>query len=307
MTPSTPKQFLAPITFLFALALTACSLDLGLAPTSAPFPSPTPAPTNTLTPDPTLTETPVPPAVSVNGEDITAAEFEAELARYQQAQTGLGDTVSLEETTQAVQNDLIDTLLLEQGAAAYDFVVDDAKLQGRIDALAAQVGGPDALATWESAHGYTDADFRFSLRRQIAAAWMRDQIAASVSSTAEQVHVKQILLYNAGDAQQALDYLQAGWNFNDLAAQYDPVTKGELGWFPRGYLPDLTIEDAAYALQSHQYSAILQDEAGYHILYLLERDPARLLSPDALLTLQERAVQSWLTQRRNESKILFAP
>ena len=91
----------------------------------------------------------------------------------------------------------------------------------------------DALATWESAHGYTDADFRSALRRQIAAAWMRDRITASVPATAEQVHVKQILLYNASDAQQVLANLQAGTAFDDLAAQYDPVTKGDLGWFPR--------------------------------------------------------------------------
>ncbi len=30
-------------------------------------------------------------------------------------------------------------------------------------------------------------------------------------------------------------------------------------------------------------SAIIQDETGYHILYVVERDPARLLSPDALI------------------------
>jgi peptidyl-prolyl cis-trans isomerase C len=115
------------------------------------------------------------------------------------------------------------------------------------------------------------------------------------------------LLYNEGEAQQALGYLQAGWNFEDLAAQYEPVTKGELGWFPRGYLSSPAIEDAAFALQPGQYSAIIQDETGYHILFVVERDPTRLLSPDALLTLQERAVQNWLTQRRNESTILFAP
>jgi peptidyl-prolyl cis-trans isomerase C len=297
MTPATPKHILTPITFLFALALAACGLDLG----------PAPAPTSTLTLVQTPTETPVPLAASVNGEGITAAEFEAELTRYQQAQAGLGNTVSPETATQAVLNDMIDTLLLEQGAAASGFVVDDAILQSRNDALAAQVGGLDALATWESVHGYTDADFRSALHHQIATAWMRDQITASVSTAAEQVHVKQILLYNAGEAQQALGFLQAGWNFDDLAAQYDPVTKGELGWFPRGYLPAPAIEEAAFALQPGQYSAIIQDETGYHILYVVERDPAHLLSPDALLTLQERAVQSWLTQRRNESTILFAP
>jgi peptidyl-prolyl cis-trans isomerase C len=281
------------------MSLAACGLHLG------PVPTPTPTATPTLIPTPT--ETPIPLAVTVNGEDITAADFDAELARYQQAQASLGNTVSLETATQSVLNDMIDSLLLEQAAAAYGFVVDDATLQGRMDTLAAQVGGLDALASWESVHEYTDAGFRSALRRQINAAWMRDQITASVTPTAEQIHIKQILLYNQGDAQQALGYLQAGWDFNDLAAQYDQVTKGELGWFPRGYLTSSAIEDAAYALQPGQYSPIVQDETGYHILYVVERDPARLLSPDALLTLQEGAVQSWLTQRRNESTILYAP
>jgi peptidyl-prolyl cis-trans isomerase C len=246
-------------------------------------------------------------AVSVNGEGIPILEFDAELARYQQAQTALGNTVSLETATKAVRDEFIDTLLLEQAAAASGYKVDDAALQSRIDSLDTQIGGPDKLTAWETAHGYTEADFRTDLRRQMAAAFMRDKIAASIPATADQVHVKQILLYNADAAQQALGYLKSGWNFNDLAAQYDPVTKGELGWFPRGYLSDSAIENAAFALQPGQYSDVIQTQAGYDILFLVERDPAHLLSPDALLTLQEHAVQNWLTQQRNESKILFAP
>jgi parvulin-like peptidyl-prolyl isomerase len=229
------------------------------------------------------------------------------MARYQQAQTALGNTVSLEAATQAVRDEFVDELLLAQAAAANGYVVDDAALQGRIDSLDTQIGGPGKLTAWESAHGYTDADFRTSLRLQMAAALMRDKIAAAVPATAEQVHVKQILLYNADAAQKALSYLKAGWKFPDLAAQYDPVTKGELGWVPRGYLTDLNLETAVFALQPGQYSDVIQTPAGYDILYVVERDPAHLLSPDALLTLQEHAVQSWLTQQRNQSKILFAP
>jgi parvulin-like peptidyl-prolyl isomerase len=296
MTPSTSKQaFLASLTIIFALALASCGSK------------PTPIPVPTITILPTVSATSVPPAISVNGEDISMAEFQAELARYQQAQTALGNTVSQEAAVQAVRNDLVDTLLLEQGAASKNFVVDDATLQARVDALAVQVGGVDALAAWETAHGYTDADFRSGLRRQIAAAWMRDQITASVPATAEQVHVKQILLYNEAEAQNDLGLLQAGADFNTLAAGNDPVAKGELGWFPRGYLPSQAIEDAAFALQPGQFSAIIKDDTGYHILYLVELAPSRQLSPDALLTLQQRSVQSWLTQHHEQSTILFAP
>lgn len=253
------------------------------------------------------TATPIPPAVIVNGEEISQVEFDAELARYQQTQVSLGNTVILDAARQAVLNDMVDTLLLAQAASTYGFSVNDATVQGRIDDLVSQVGGADALATWESTHGYTDAEFRSSLHVQILAAWMRDRVVASVPSTAEQVHVKQILLYNASDAQQVLGELQAGTAFDDLAAQYDSVTKGDLGWFPRGYLADMAIEEAAFALQPGKYSDVIQDETGYHILYLVESDPARQLSPDALLTLQAHALQDWLTQRRKESTILFAP
>jgi peptidyl-prolyl cis-trans isomerase C len=296
MTPPTPKHaFLSILAIPLVFALATCGQDL------------TPIIVPTLTDIPTPTATSVPPAISVNGEGISSADFQAELARYQQAQAGLGNAVTQETAAQAVKNDLVDTLLLEQGAASLKFVVDDATVHARVDALAAQVGGMNALAAWESAHGYSDAAFRSELRLEIAAAWMRDQLTTSVPGTADQVHVKQILLYNDGEAQQALGLLQAGGNFIDLAARYDPVAKGELGWFPRGYLPSKAIEDAAFALQPGQYSPIIQDETGYHILYLVERDPAHLLSPDALMTLQENAVQSWLTQRREQSKIIFAP
>jgi peptidyl-prolyl cis-trans isomerase C len=295
--PALPRN-LVPLSLFLVLILSACGVPGGLNLATATLPP---------TPTPTPTATPIPLAVSVNGEGITVPEFEAELGRYQQAQTASGNTVSLETAKKTVSAEFVDVLLLAQGAAAKGYQVDDAALQIRIDNLTAQVGGPEALTAWQTSHGYTDATFRSDLRRQIAAAHMRDLVAATVPPTAEQVHVKQILLYNADAAQQALGYLKAGWNFNDLAAQYDPGTKGELGWFPRGYLSDPAIEAAAFALQPGQYSDIIQTQAGYDILFVVARDPARPLSPDALLTLQERAVQDWLTQRRNESTILIAP
>jgi parvulin-like peptidyl-prolyl isomerase len=270
---------------------------------SNPLAGPTETPTASLTP----TVTPVPMAISVNGERITQAEFDAELARYQQAQAELGISVSQETAVQAVRDGYVDTLLLAQGAAQNGHVVDENMLQARIDALAGQIGGVEALAAWQAAHGYTLADFRSELRRQMAAAWMRDQVVAAVPVTAEQVHVKQILLYNEETAQTVLTQLQSGWTFPDLAASYDPLTNGELGWVVRGYLPDPAVEQAIFALQPGQYSGIVQTQAGYHIFYVVESDPARTLSPDALLTLQEKALREWLQARRDGSSVEYGP
>jgi hypothetical protein len=246
-------------------------------------------------------------AILVNGSGITQVEFEAELARFQAAQTELGNSVPLEEATQRVQDDLVNQVLLEQGAQAGGFVLDDAQLQARIDSLVTKIGGAQVLTSWEEQNGYTDETLKVALRRQIAGAWMRDQIISAVPNTAEQVHVQQILLYTAEKAQAVWDELNSGADFASLAAEYDPVTKGELGWFPRNYLPDVQVEEAAFALQPGQYSNVVQTIAGYSIMFVVAREPDHILSPDALLTLQTLALNNWLKDKRENSTITLAP
>jgi parvulin-like peptidyl-prolyl isomerase len=198
---------------------------------------------------------------------------------------------------------LIDESLLAQAAQEEGFQLSDADLQTRIDALAEQAGGAAALDTWMQANGYDAETFRRSLQRSIAAAWMRDQIITAVPTAAEQVHARQILIYNADEANEVYTQLQAGNSFANLAVQYDPVARGDLGWFPRGYLTDPKLDDAVFPLEINQYTPVIETAAGFHILQLLERDPARPLSPEALLLLQARAVQEWLQQARSAGQI----
>ncbi len=258
-----------------------------------------PEPTNTPIPP---TATPVPLAALVNGEGITLAEFEAEVGRYQAASTITG-TIVATETNTIVLNDLIDQTLLAQAAKDNGYVVDESMLQSRISSLEDQLGGEQALLDWQSAHGYTTEQFNQALSRSIGAAWMRDQIIATVPETAEQVHVLQILVPSRGEAEQVYSRLQSGEDFVEIAANYEPVTEGDLGWFPRGYLSDPKVEEAAFNLQPGQYSTIIQNEVGFHILYMLERDAAAPLTPDARRVLQAKAIQDWINDRRNNSQI----
>jgi peptidyl-prolyl cis-trans isomerase C len=154
-----------------------------------------------------------------------------------------------------------------------------------------------------AANGYLTDTFRADLARSIAAAWMRDQIAAFVPQSADQVHARQILVFDPDQAQKVLDQLNGGANFDQLAAQYDPVKEGDLGWFPRGYLPDAALDEAAFSLQPNQHSQIIQTQAGYCILEVIERQNNRPLDPDARLALQSQAVQKWLQDRRAKSQI----
>jgi peptidyl-prolyl cis-trans isomerase C len=282
---------------LTALGLSACA---SLAPAE-----PTATPSATFTPEPP-TATPEPLALTVNGEGIPVVEFDAEVARYIAVQEALGKTVSSADATRAVIEDLTAQILLAQGARAEGFGLDDAALQTRVDALAAQIGA-GALSTWQTEHGYSEQTFRSALRREAEAAWMRDKIIAAVPSTAEQVHVQQILLYNLDTAQSFLLQLNGGGDFDELAARADPLTRGDLGWVPRGYLLDKQIEDTAFALQVGGHSDVITTDVGFHIVRILATDPARPLSPDAYLALQERALQNWIEEQRRQASIVLAP
>ena len=286
------------MTLLTALGLAACA--------SVSTPEITSTPQATSTPEPP-TATPEPLALSVNGESITLAEFNAEVARYTAAQIALGKTVDSAAAASAVIEDFIAQMLLAQAAHANGFTLDDAALQARIDSLASQIGGTENLSKWQSEHGYSEQAFRSALRRGAESAWMRDRIISTVPSTAEQVHVQQILLYNQDTAQNFLAQLNGGADFNELAFKADPLTRGDLGWVPRGYLLNLQIETAAFGLEVDGHSDVITTEVGFHIVRILARDPNRPLSPDAALSLQELALRKWVEEQRTQANVALAP
>jgi len=281
-------------------------LTFGLNACAAFGPSftPTPAPP-TSTPLPP-TATPPPSVAIINGEYLPAAEFQAELTRYKSAQTALGVTVSEEDANKTVLEDMIAQVLLAQAAKEANFNLTEADLKSRMDALAVSIGGTGALSTWQSSHGYDNASFQIALTRSAEAAWMRDKIIADVPTTMEQVHVRQILTYNETDARSTLEELKAGADFDEKAALFDPITLGELGWVPRGYLLDAKADEAIFALQVGAYSDVIVTNAGFHIFKVIERGD-HPLTPDALLAMQELVLKKWVIEQRAKSDIVLVP
>lgn len=283
------------------ILLGACRPGDGPAPAGSPSAAAAATPTFTSAPP---TPTPVPLAASVNGEGIPLEQYQAELVRYQKA---LGTELATKDE-QRVLDELIDRYLLVQAATEAGFEVGAQMVAERVEQLTARLGSAEALEQWLADNSYTQASFRLELAQSLAAAWMRDQIASQVPQVAEQVHVRQVLLYNAERAGEVLNQLQSGADFVELAARFDPVARGELGWFPRGYLLDEKLEEAAFELQPGEISSVIQTEAGYHILLMIERDAQRPLDSDALQVLQNKALLDWLAERRSQAQIqVLAP
>ena len=242
-------------------------------------------------------------AARVNGEGILLTEYQNETLRLLAAQQAL--EIELDDTQQKekVLNELITQTLFAQGASLKGHFIDEAALQQRMDDLVTDVGGVEKLAEWMTSNYYDETSLRYALRRNMAAAWMRDQIIADVGDTADQVHVRQIRVDSLSEAQTIQQRLQGDTDFTALAREYDPIIGGDLGWFPKGYLFQPEVDEAAFALQPGQTSEIIATEIGYHVIQVIERDSQHVLTPDAKLFLQHQALDQWLAQKRSVATI----
>jgi len=284
-----PSQLIL-VWLILIITLTSCSGSADSPPTGTATPVP---PTRTPFPP---SPTPIPTAAVVNGELITLAAYQEELARYQAA----FNRDLTEEDRQIVLQDMIYQTLLAQGAAAEGFQVSEEELDQRLSNLET---GSLSLQDWLADNGYTEESFRANLKRSLEAAWMRDQILAEVPTKAEQIRAQQILFYERNLAESVDDTIRSGANFDQLAAQYDPQTRGDLGWFPRGYLTLPALDEILFALEGGDITEIIETEIGYHIIKIIEKDQDRPLDPAVRLVLQEQALQDWLDRRWKLSTI----
>ena len=252
------------------------------------------------------TSTPEPLAAVVNGEQILLMDFEEELFRYKSAINGNGGVESEMATgdiDSIVIEDMINQILLAQAAQENGFSISEQELNARLEDLANQMGGEDNINNWLSENHYSDISIRKSMARSLAASWQREKITSSVPESAEQVHARQVMFYDEITANRVFQQLENGANFEIVAFQYDTITGGYLGWFPTGYILVPELEEAAFSLEPGQYSPVIQSQYGFHIIFLMERTPDRVFSPDVRKTLQHRALDQWIGERRDQSSI----
>ncbi len=250
------------------------------------------------------TPTSEPLAAQVNGEGITQAALARAITSLAAAEPMAGMSLTDGERARLALEAAIDETLLAQAAAAEGFVLSDPDLSLRIANLAERMGGEAQLADWQARMRTTAEDFRADLRRAAAAAWERDRILAGVPDTADQVHARQILTVDPSIAEKLsneLQHAQLAWD--DLAAVFDPQSGGDLGWFPRGYLTQSAVEEAAFALQPGQISAVVPSALGYHLIKVTAVQKERRLTPDQRRALERKALAEWLQAQRAKSQI----
>jgi parvulin-like peptidyl-prolyl isomerase len=299
---------LIPTLILLTIALTACtSTPEATAPTTETLITPIAA---SATPGPSSTPTEVVNYyASVNGFGIRQSSFDASLLQFKTALQTYPDLLPDGQTAEeVVLESLVQRALLAMAAQEAGFTADQQIIEAHVAELVAQAGGEDAFRAWLAANGYTAETFLYELPLEIEAAWQRDQIAASVPTTMEQIRAQQIFFVDGYLASRAYNQLEAGIAFETIQENNSPNDPGYIDWFPRGYLVFPELEDTIFSLQPGQYSPVIETPAGYHIVYILERDPNHELSPEVRLYLQQQAVEQWLAQQMAQSQVeIYAP
>lgn len=295
---------------IILLTLAACS-NLGSSTAILPTAT-TPGeaqPAGTLPPAAAATNTAVPPtptpteplAALVNGEQITLAEYEAEMARYQAQQSAAGGDAT--NYSEQVLNALIERTLITQAATAAGVVVTPEMVDQRLAELRA-VGDEAAFQAFLQTNGWTEEEFRKTLETEIVTSEMIARVTADVPTTMEQVRASYIQMDDQALAQSVLERARAGDDFAFLADQNSVdrltgVNGGDLGFFKVGSLLVPEVEAAAFALQPGEISDLIavtgeDGKTTYYIIKVTERDPNRELTTNDRYDLMQATFDEWL-------------
>lgn len=159
------------------------------------------------------------------------------------------------------------------------------------------------VANLTSQTSFTEAELREYIRSYLYQQKVFLKVSESVSPDQEMVWARHILVADEATAQQVLDKLKAGEDWNTLALEYSTDTStsadgGDLGWFTKGKMVK-PFEDAAWALGIGEISEPVETDYGFHIIQVLGHE-VRQLSADELSTAQTNAYNQFIEDAKEE-------
>ena len=135
---------------------------------------------------------------------------------------------------------------------------------------------------------------------------VQEQVYSELPVVQEQVWARHILVETEDEAKDVLARLDAGEDWNALAAELsldtsNNTTGGDLGWFPRGYMVE-PFEEAAFALEVGKISDPVETDYGWHIIQVIGHEE-RALSADDYSYAQQLHYQQWLEEAKADKTI----
>ncbi|RJP67783.1 MAG: peptidylprolyl isomerase [Candidatus Abyssobacteria bacterium SURF_17] len=271
----------------------------------------------------------------VNGQAITQATFDKQMARVQQQVQLTGrqlDEAQLSEVKKEVLENLIDDELLLQESRSKEIKIDDAAVEAKVNALKERFPSEADFEKVLSQMNLTEEQLKAQFQRQMAVEQLIDaEVVQKITVSEEeqktyydenpdlfkqpeQVRARHILVKvdaQADEAQKAeakkkiediQKKLKEGGDFAALAKEFSDCPSsaqgGDLGFFRRGQMVK-PFDDAAFALKPGERSDIVETNFGYHIIEVTDKKSETMLSYDEI----KDRLENYLKQQKVQKEV----
>jgi peptidyl-prolyl cis-trans isomerase C len=267
---------------------------------------------------------------TVNGASISQARLDRELSRQEQQLLMQGLAVE-ESQRPAFRREVLDRLinqeLILQESIRLGYTAAPEDLEAQIEAIRGQFPDQESFLQSLAQWSFTEESLKEEIARGLTIqAFIDREINAQISITPdeagvyyaehpeqfareEQIRARHILimLEEGADAAAEKDArdrieeiqqkLQSGEDFSSLAKEFSEGPSaprgGDLGYFGRGQMV-APFEEAAFALSAGGVSDIVRTAYGFHLIELVDRQPAGLIDFEEV----REDLISYLTQER---------
>jgi len=254
----------------------------------------------------------------VNGKPIEESALTPEVNRYLKKYSKFGmTTVTLEllnTLKKKALNKIIDNEVFSQAILKYEMPDIDQKAKKERDSLKKQYKTPEGFEQYLRLRQLNEEKLLISLRDKLQVnAYLESQGVLHFEPAEEEilsfyeqgkesfkkkerVKVRHILVQVEDDSDQLikeaacrkaediLKKIQAGQDFAKLAEEHSDCLRsnkhgGELDFVERGFMPP-EFDKIAFSIEKEKTSEVVETKYGYHILQVLEKNPAGYLSLD---------------------------
>jgi len=268
----------------------------------------------------------------VNGEPVTKADFERALSTLEGRAGGPVPAEQRDQVFRRLLDQIVGYKLLTQETQTRKVDVPASEIDARVKEIQGQFPSEAAFKEMLTARKTTIELLRADVKQDLAVQKMIEaEIAPKIAVKPEQladfyaknpdqfkqperVHASHILIGVPRDADaaaktqahakadQILKDVKAGKDFATLAKQnsQDPGSApngGDLGFFQQGQMVG-PFNDAAFKLAPGAVSDIVETEFGFHIIKVIEKQPARTVSLDEV----KPQLEQFLLQRNRQEQ-----
>jgi peptidyl-prolyl cis-trans isomerase C len=232
-------------------------------------------------------------AARVGDVDITTAEVDESFARRTAGASEAPDASDADDEEKAgVLTTLIRSEILRQAAEERDIEITDEDIAEQRELVIEQVGGEEAFDQAIEQANLSEEELEAELRVQAIQNKIVSQLAEDVqegdvreafendpqSRFGEKVAVRHILTEQRAEARDAIERIESGEEFADVAADVSIDTGsaqngGDLGEVARGQTVP-PFEEAAFSAAEGELVGPVESEFGFHVLEVTDSIPA---------------------------------